>query len=289
MSRTDPTRLRRRTLLATLGASAAFGLAGCGGDGDGGGGDGDTATPTASPTATPGEGVPAEYETATALNGQQRSPDALSTKDTVNYQTEPEGDQQCSNCAFYIEDKNGDGLGACAIVEGTIDPQGWCVSYSRYEGAGTATPAQESMEAVDIPADAECAVCEMTAANFPAWNGQAVHDDGTRAFFCSSGCATTYAVAPDQFADTDAGVAGLWVTDFETGERIDGTTAYYALETDSDRVDDPMRLNPAPFADREDAVAYVEAVDYLTSEDIVELAAFDSDLAAQYRGRFLDA
>lgn len=284
MSRPDTATLRRRRFLATLGASGALGLAGCGGDG--GSADGSDG-PTPTPTATP-EDVPAEYETATALNGQERDPGALSTKNAVDYQAEPSGNEKCSNCAYYIEDKNGDGMGACAIVDGTIDPDGWCVSYVRYEGADTATPAEESLGAVDVPADADCAVCEMTAADFPEWNGQAVHDDGTRVFFCSSGCATTYATVPDQFAETDAAIAGLWVTDFETGARIDGLSADYVLETDSDRVDDPMRLNPAPFASREDAVAYVEGVDYLTSDDIVAFSAFDRDVVTEYRGRFLD-
>jgi hypothetical protein len=49
-----------------------------------------------------------------------------------------------------------------------------------------------------------------------------------------------------------------------------------------------MRLNPAPFADRVDAVAYVEAVDYLTTDDVVELDAFDRELAGRYRSRFLE-
>lgn len=71
-------------------------------------------------------------------------------------------------------------------------------------------------------------------------------------------------------------------------ELIDGTTAYYALETDADRLDDPMQVNPAPFAAREDAVSYVEAVESLTEDDIVELTAFDRDLAEQYRGQLLE-
>jgi copper chaperone NosL len=83
-------------------------------------------------------------------------------------------------------------------------------------------------------------------------------------------------------------IAGGAVTDYETGERIDGREAVYALETDPDRVDDPMGLNPAPFANRDDAEAYVEAVEYLSAEDIVGLDAFDRDLASQHRGRFLD-
>jgi|AntRauTorcE11898_2_1112593.scaffolds.fasta_scaffold08706_2 nitrous oxide reductase accessory protein NosL len=277
----DGSALDRRTLLALLGTSSAVALAGCGGDGGNGGDDGNGDSPDATLT----DEVPDEYETATALNGQQRDPGSLSSKDAVSYQDQPEGGQQCSGCAFYIPDKNGDDIGACAIVEGNIEPDGYCVSYVEHEDGGDNG---DTVQAVDVPEDATCAVCDMNVANFPEWNAQTVHTDDTREFFCTSGCATTYYAATDEFAETDANIAGLWVRDFETRELVDGTSAYYALETDSDRLDDPMRLNPAPFANRDDAVAYVDEVDNLTEDDIVELSAFDRDLASQYRGRFLE-
>jgi hypothetical protein len=136
----DRTPNRRRFLYVTS-AAAAAGLAGCSGGGGGGGGDGgDTATPTATPTPTEGgtgdggDTVPEEYRTATALNGQQRNPDGVSSKEAVSYQEEPKDGQQCSGCQFYIPDKNDDGVGACAIVAGNIAPDAYCVSYVAYEG-----------------------------------------------------------------------------------------------------------------------------------------------------------
>ena len=117
----------RRTMLALLGTSSAVALAGCGGggdgDGDGDGGGEDT------PTETLTDEVPDVYTTATAQNDQQRDPNALSSKSAVDYQEQPNEGQQCSGCQFYIPDKNGDGNGACAIVEGNIAPDAWCVSY----------------------------------------------------------------------------------------------------------------------------------------------------------------
>jgi len=129
----------RRRLLALIGSGLTAGLAGCGGGGGGDGGGEATATATETATATDTSsggngGVPAEYETATSLSGTQRNPDTLSSKSAVNYQEQPSNGQQCSNCQFYIEDKNGDGMGACAIVAGTIDPEGYCVSYAEYQG-----------------------------------------------------------------------------------------------------------------------------------------------------------
>jgi nitrous oxide reductase accessory protein NosL len=270
-------RFDRRTVLRLLGGVPVLALAGCSGNGGEG---------TDTRTATPSDTVPERYHSATAIGGQQRDQDGLSTKDAVSYQAEPSEGQRCSDCRFYIEDRNGDGRGACAIVEGNIDPSGYCVSYVSVQdgdsGDGTA-----SLSTVDVPDDASCAVCEMQVANFPEWNAQAVHDDDTRAFFCTAGCATTYYAVPDEFADTDVAVAGLWVRDFDSRDLIDGTEAAYALETDSDRVDDPMRLNPAPFASRGDAVEYVDAVDYLSESDVVDISAFDRDLASQYREQFL--
>jgi hypothetical protein len=133
----------RRQFLYVTAAAAAASLAGCSGggpDGDSGAGGADTATPTATPTDTAGgdggdtDTVPEEYRTATALNGQQRNPDAVASKEAVSYQDEPADGRQCSGCQFYIPDQNGDGVGACAIVAGNVAPEAYCVSYVAYEG-----------------------------------------------------------------------------------------------------------------------------------------------------------
>jgi hypothetical protein len=113
----DPNRLRRRLLAATA-ALATAGLAGCAGGGD--------STTRSTPTPT----VPEEYVTATSLNGRARSRGALAPQSAVQYRDSPVDGQQCSTCQFYIPDKNGDGRGACSIVEGTVAPEGYCTSYA---------------------------------------------------------------------------------------------------------------------------------------------------------------
>jgi hypothetical protein len=123
------TRSSRRRFLRWASVATVGGLAGCGGDGD------DGPTETASPTSDEDE-VPEQYRTATAIGGQERDPDSLSAKSDVNYQDSPNEGNQCSGCTFYITDKNGDGVGACAIVAGNIDPEGWCVSYAPHETDG---------------------------------------------------------------------------------------------------------------------------------------------------------
>ncbi|WP_416841545.1 high-potential iron-sulfur protein [Haloferax sp. DFSO52] len=133
---TDDQQTRRRFIWLS-GTATMAGLAGCaGGGGDtGGGGSGETETdePT---TASGGEtgGVPEEYATATSIGGTERNPEQLSSQDAVAYQDEPKEGQQCSDCSYYIEDKNGDGVGACSIVEGEIAPDGYCVSFVAYDG-----------------------------------------------------------------------------------------------------------------------------------------------------------
>ncbi|WP_042665440.1 high-potential iron-sulfur protein [Haloferax sp. ATB1] len=128
----DTGRTRRRFIWLT-GTAAMAGLAGCSG---GGGGATETTTATATTTQSSGStgGVPEAYATATSLDGTQRNPGSLSSQEAVSYQDEPKDGKQCSTCRYYIEDKNGDGVGACAIVAGEIAPEGYCVSYVEYEG-----------------------------------------------------------------------------------------------------------------------------------------------------------
>jgi hypothetical protein len=81
--------------------------------------------------------VPEAYMRAMSLGGEQRNPDELSTKDEVTFSEYDEATENsahqpgrsCGNCADYIIDKNGDGFGACAEVEGYIDRADWCAIY----------------------------------------------------------------------------------------------------------------------------------------------------------------
>lgn len=160
----------RRTVLRLAGSAAVGALAGCSSDGgtdsngteNGGSTGSETATDktqretrertansktrSASTTSETSAGetaaggtpalsgpVPDVYRTATSLGGTERNPDSLQPKNAVQYQSQPKNGQQCSGCMFYIPDKNGDGLGACSIVQGYIEPKGWCVSYSPYQ------------------------------------------------------------------------------------------------------------------------------------------------------------
>lgn len=44
---------------------------------------------------------------------------------SVQYQTQPKGDQRCANCQHFVAESN-----TCNLVEGNISPDGWCVLWA---------------------------------------------------------------------------------------------------------------------------------------------------------------
>lgn len=123
----------RRQFLLASGQASLVGLAGCfGGESDG--------RPTATDRRPEGwcleelsESVPDRYRTAESIDGIQRNPDELTTKDDAEYQCSPQGYQRCTNCKFYVWDQTGDNVGACTEVEGEIRSQDWCALYEPTE------------------------------------------------------------------------------------------------------------------------------------------------------------
>jgi hypothetical protein len=45
---------------------------------------------------------------------------------SVQYQTQPKGDQKCSGCMHFIAESN-----TCKLVEGQISPDGWCTLWAQ--------------------------------------------------------------------------------------------------------------------------------------------------------------
>lgn len=52
-------------------------------------------------------------------------------KSEVSYQGSPHGEQRCSNCAFWLPGSNPQGVGACSMVQGEIEPSGWCAIWAQ--------------------------------------------------------------------------------------------------------------------------------------------------------------
>lgn len=136
----------------------------------------------------------------------------------------------------------------------------------------------------DPPAGRRCdGPCGMEPADYPEWNSQIAHDGGRGAFFDTPGCLLTYYNDPTFYDGLDSEMVDLWVRDFETKELIDARAALFVLDFDEERMDEPMAHNPKPFADREDAVAYVDSYDDLGEDDIVGIDGFGDDEAHRYR------
>lgn len=136
-------------------------------------------------------------------------------------------------------------------------------------------------EPMDAPEEYRCPVCNMQPADWQNWNAQLVHEDDGATFFDSAGCLFNYYVDPAYYGGPDSEIGGVWVTGFDTLDLIDARDASFVLEDNHDRNDAPMD-SPAPFAERADAVAYVEEYDNLTEDDIVGLEDVDSDTASIY-------
>ena len=53
---------------------------------------------------------------------------AKAAKQDFAYQDKPKQGKSCSTCRLYAPSEGG--VGICALVEGDISPNGWCMAYS---------------------------------------------------------------------------------------------------------------------------------------------------------------
>ncbi len=65
---------------------------------------------------------------APAATATENAPAATNKvkKETVQYQEQPKGDQQCSLCMHFQAESS-----TCKLVEGPINPSGWCVLWAK--------------------------------------------------------------------------------------------------------------------------------------------------------------
>jgi copper chaperone NosL len=130
------------------------------------------------------------------------------------------------------------------------------------------------LEPVAYP-DQTCDVDARHVREYPDWNAQILHEDGSRAFFCTSGCMGAYYTSPSSFGVSDADVAGVWVTDYGTGETVDGTEAYYVFVGERDLIDMPAGRNPLPFAERERAEEFTRQFEELSTGDAERFSKYN--------------
>ena len=56
---------------------------------------------------------------AVLAEAQQKAPQKM-----VQYQEKPKGDQECDKCLHFVPPDS------CKLVEGKINPKGWCTLYA---------------------------------------------------------------------------------------------------------------------------------------------------------------
>lgn len=54
---------------------------------------------------------------------------AKATKQAMQYQEQPKNGQECDQCMHWIPGANAAGPGQCKVVEGPINPKGWCAAF----------------------------------------------------------------------------------------------------------------------------------------------------------------
>lgn len=55
---------------------------------------------------------------------------AKTSKATLLYQDRPHDGQRCGSCKYFAGDGNDATTGTCALVEGVIARDGWCMAYA---------------------------------------------------------------------------------------------------------------------------------------------------------------
>jgi len=73
-------------------------------------------TGSAAPDSSP---TPSADAAAPASTGKM-------TQASVQYQTQPKGEQKCGGCLHFIAESN-----TCKLVEGQISPDGWCSLWAQ--------------------------------------------------------------------------------------------------------------------------------------------------------------
>ena len=66
---------------------------------------------------------------AGALTSAAAADSSKASKDSMHYQTSPNGSMQCSGCKFFIQGQDAKSDGSCKIVDGAISPNGYCMAY----------------------------------------------------------------------------------------------------------------------------------------------------------------
>jgi hypothetical protein len=70
--------------------------------------------------------VPENPSAMPSANSDAPASAGKATQASVQYQSNPKGEQQCSGCMNFIADSN-----SCKLVDGQISPDGWCILWAK--------------------------------------------------------------------------------------------------------------------------------------------------------------
>jgi hypothetical protein len=73
----------------------------------------------------PEPAAPPPQSSVPPMGGAAPAAPAKVTQISVQYQTQPKGEQKCANCRYFIAPT------ACQLVEGEISPEGWCLLWAQ--------------------------------------------------------------------------------------------------------------------------------------------------------------
>jgi len=54
---------------------------------------------------------------------------AKASKKAMQYQDQPKNGQKCDTCVQFIPGDKPGASGTCKVVDGPINPNGWCIAY----------------------------------------------------------------------------------------------------------------------------------------------------------------
>jgi nitrous oxide reductase accessory protein NosL len=110
---------------------------------------------------------------------------------------------------------------------------------------------------MEITQDDTCGRCRMKPAKYPQWQAQIIFKDGTMTPFEGNKCLFNFMNAMDQFdkSHTVGDVDKVLVKDFNTGEWLNGSDAYYVVGS---KKMGPMGKELIPFSDQDSAMKFHE-------------------------------
>jgi hypothetical protein len=77
------------------------------------------------------EGVVVLPALAGALGATARADSSKASQASMHYQSTPNGNMHCSVCKFFSPGQDAQSSGTCAIVDGSISPNGYCIGFTQ--------------------------------------------------------------------------------------------------------------------------------------------------------------